>query len=59
MKKLTFVLVILAVVVCAIMNPNIGKAAPGFALMDLSDKVVKQEDFKGKNLVLVFYVNYN
>lgn len=59
MKKLAFALVVLAVLGCAAMNPNMGKPAPGFTLVDLSNQVVKQEDFRGKNLVLVFYIDYN
>ena len=37
-------------------NPNLGKTAPDFKLKDLSDHVVKLSDFKGKNVILVFYV---
>ena len=59
MKRFAFVLLLLVVVGCATTNPNMGKSAPDFALVDLSDRVVKLEDFRGKNLVLVFYVSYN
>ena len=40
-------------------NPNLGKPASKFSLLDLSDRVIKLDDFKEKNLVLIFYVDYN
>jgi hypothetical protein len=40
-------------------NPILGKPAPNFSLVDLSDRLVKLDDFKEKNLVLIFYVDYN
>ncbi len=40
-------------------NPNLGKPAPQFLFVDLSDRIVKLDDFKDKNLVLIFYVDYN
>jgi peroxiredoxin len=59
MKKLYCLLLIFILVGCATVNPNIDKPAPAFALVDLSNKVIRLADFKGKNLVLVFYVNNN
>ncbi len=32
--------------------------APNFSLTDVSNRVVTLSDFKGKNVVLVFYVNH-
>ena len=59
MKRFAFVLLLLVVFGCATTNLNMGKSAPDFALVALSDRVVKLEDFRGKNLVIVFYVDYN
>lgn len=62
-KNLIFVLLIfialLGIISVAAANPNLGKPAPGFLLLDLSDRIVRLDDFQGKNLVLVFYVDYN
>ncbi len=33
--------------------------APDFSAVDASDKTIKLSDFKGKNVVLVFYVDYS
>jgi len=59
LKRFVFALLAIVVVSYVTTNPNIGRAAEGFALVDLSDRLVKQEDFRGTNLVLIFYVNYN
>jgi cytochrome oxidase Cu insertion factor (SCO1/SenC/PrrC family) len=32
--------------------------APPFSLVDVSDKVIHLSDFKGKNVILVFYVGH-
>ncbi len=42
---------------CAL-KAGVGKIAPDFSLVDVSDRVVKLGDFKGKNVVLVFYVSH-
>ncbi len=63
LKNLAAILLISAAILGPIgsqaANPNLGKPAPDFSLVDLSDRLVKLQDFKEKNLVLIFYVDYN
>ena len=58
-RKFLFVLSLLVVIGCATTNPNLGRPAPDFTLTDLSGRVVKLEDFKGNNVLLLFYVNFD
>ncbi len=58
MRNFLFLLLLSVMIGCATTNPNLGRPAPQFSLIDLSDHLVKSDDFKGKNLVLVFYVSY-
>ncbi len=53
----------IAVLACFLAAANVasllGKAAPDFGLVDLSDTLVKLSEFRGRqNVVLVFYVNH-
>jgi len=63
LRNLATILLVSAVLVGPIgsqaATPNLGKAAPDFSLVDLSDRLVKLQDFRERNLVLIFYVDYN
>ncbi len=60
MKRLACGIAILACLLLAASAASLlGKAAPEFGLVDLSDNLVKLREFKGRqNVVLVFYVNH-
>jgi peroxiredoxin len=57
MKKIPFLLAMLAAAVFAHAAPEIGKPAPAFALEDETGKSVSLADFKGKTVVLEWF-NY-
>jgi hypothetical protein len=54
---ITLILVYSIIVVyCA--NAQKFVPAPNFSLVDVSEKMINLSDFRGKNVVLVFYVNH-
>lgn len=38
---------------------KVGEVATDFSLVDISDRIVKLSDFKGKNVILVFYASHS
>ncbi len=60
MKRTVLFLLILAFMGCATMQrAPVNQPAPAFTVMDLSGQFINLSDFKGKNIVLVFYVNHD
>ncbi len=60
MKRLAGAVAVLGFLLVAASSVSmLGKSAPEFGLVDLSDHLVKLSDFKGQQrVVLVFYVNH-